>query len=160
MILVSEAALARNNDHQEHSDHQDRNGMGSDKGNGSATRSGKDSGATNKNEKSKPGPAGAVTLGRLAPRGVRRAPVPSLGADRLREARPPQGKACHLGSTKSSLELAAALHKAAPHLPIVLATKSTEEIDADRLMFAGIADVVHWPIVPRKSRRHSIAVRS
>jgi DNA-binding NtrC family response regulator len=53
----------------------------------------------------------------------------------------------HLGSVKSSLELAAALHKAAPHLPIVLATKSTEEIDADRLMFAGIVDVTHWPIV-------------
>jgi signal transduction histidine kinase len=53
----------------------------------------------------------------------------------------------HLGSVKSSLELAAALHKAAPHLPILLATKSTEEIDADSLMFAGIADVVHWPIV-------------
>src|SRR5258706_11443717 len=56
MILVSEAALARNNDHQEHSDHQDRNGMGSYNGNGSATCSGRDSGATNKNEKSKPGP--------------------------------------------------------------------------------------------------------
>src|SRR6266851_10433693 len=53
----------------------------------------------------------------------------------------------HPGSTKSSLELAAALHEAAPYLPIVLATKSTEKIDADRLMFAGIADVVHWPIV-------------
>jgi len=53
----------------------------------------------------------------------------------------------HLGSTKSSLELAAALHGAAPYLPIVLATKSTEEIEADSLMFAGIADVVHWPIV-------------
>jgi signal transduction histidine kinase len=53
----------------------------------------------------------------------------------------------HLGSVKSSLELATALHGAASHLPIVLATKSTEEIDADRLMFAGISDVVHWPIV-------------
>src|SRR5258707_7425110 len=53
----------------------------------------------------------------------------------------------HLGSTRSSLELAAALHEAAPYLPIVLATKSTEEIGADSLMFAGIADVVHWPIV-------------
>src|SRR5260370_11302889 len=53
----------------------------------------------------------------------------------------------HLGSAKSSLELAAALHEAAPYLPIVLATKSTEEICADRLMFAGIVDVVHWPIV-------------
>jgi CheY-like chemotaxis protein len=53
----------------------------------------------------------------------------------------------HLGSAKSSLELAAALHEAAPHLPIVLATKSTEEIGADSLVVAGIADVVHWPIV-------------
>jgi len=53
----------------------------------------------------------------------------------------------HLGSVKSSLELAAALHKAAPHLPIVLATKSTEEIDPDSLIFAGIADVVRWPMV-------------
>ena len=53
----------------------------------------------------------------------------------------------HLGSAKSSLELAAALHAAAPHLPIVLATKSTDEIGADRLMIAGIADVVHWPMI-------------
>jgi signal transduction histidine kinase/CheY-like chemotaxis protein len=53
----------------------------------------------------------------------------------------------HQGSAMSSLDLAAALHAAAPHLPIVLATKSTEEIGADRLVIAGIADVVHWPIV-------------
>jgi signal transduction histidine kinase/CheY-like chemotaxis protein len=53
----------------------------------------------------------------------------------------------HFGSTMSSLEIAAALHEAAPHLPIVLATKSSEEIGADRLMGAGIADVVHWPII-------------
>lgn len=52
-----------------------------------------------------------------------------------------------LGSTVSSLELAAALHAAVPHLPIVLATKSTAEIDADTLVNAGIADVVGWPIV-------------
>jgi DNA-binding NtrC family response regulator len=53
----------------------------------------------------------------------------------------------HLGSTKSSLELAAALHEAAPHLPIVLATKSTDEIKINSLMLSGIADVVHWPLV-------------
>jgi signal transduction histidine kinase/CheY-like chemotaxis protein len=47
----------------------------------------------------------------------------------------------------SSLELAAALHAAAPPLPIVLATKSMQEIDADILVDAGIADVVRWPIV-------------
>jgi DNA-binding NtrC family response regulator len=53
----------------------------------------------------------------------------------------------HLGSTVASLELATALHQAAPRLPVVLATKSTGEIGADALMVAGIADVVHWPIV-------------
>ncbi len=53
----------------------------------------------------------------------------------------------HFGSTMSSLEIAAALHELAPHLPIVLATKSSEEIGADRLLGTGIADVVHWPII-------------
>jgi len=53
----------------------------------------------------------------------------------------------HFGSTMSSLEIAAALHEVAPHLPIVLATKSSEEIGADRLVGTGIADVVHWPIM-------------
>jgi signal transduction histidine kinase/ActR/RegA family two-component response regulator len=52
-----------------------------------------------------------------------------------------------LGSSGSSLELAAALHAAAPRLPIVLATKSTEQIGADTLVAAGIADVVRWPMV-------------
>jgi DNA-binding NtrC family response regulator len=53
----------------------------------------------------------------------------------------------HFGSTMSSLEIATALHDVAPHLPIVLATKSSEEIGADRLVGTGIADVVHWPII-------------
>jgi signal transduction histidine kinase len=53
----------------------------------------------------------------------------------------------HFGSTMSSLEIAGALHEVAPHLPIILATKSSEEIGADRLVGTGIADVVHWPII-------------
>src|SRR5882757_3211931 len=52
----------------------------------------------------------------------------------------------HFGSTMSSLEIAAALHEVAPGLPIILATKSSEEIGAERLVGTGIADVVHWPI--------------
>jgi signal transduction histidine kinase len=55
-----------------------------------------------------------------------------------------------LGSSISSLELAAALHAAAPRLPIVLATKSIEEIGADTLVAAGIADVVRWPIAAQE----------
>jgi signal transduction histidine kinase/CheY-like chemotaxis protein len=53
----------------------------------------------------------------------------------------------YLGSVAASLELAAALHAAAPRVPIVLASKSTEEVGADTLVAAGVTDVVHWPIV-------------
>ena len=52
----------------------------------------------------------------------------------------------HFGSVKTSLDLAAALHQAVPSLPIVLETKSVEEIGADGLVNAGIADVVRWPM--------------
>ena len=65
MILFSEAALARNGggDHQEHSDHQDHSGMKSGSGNGSAARSGKQSGGdTYEKGKSKAKP-GTVTWG-------------------------------------------------------------------------------------------------
>ncbi|WP_455153277.1 two-component system VirA-like sensor kinase [Bradyrhizobium cenepequi] len=53
----------------------------------------------------------------------------------------------YFGSAAASVEAAAALHAAAPHLPIVLAARSTEEIGADTLVTAGISDVVHWPLV-------------
>ncbi len=53
----------------------------------------------------------------------------------------------HLGSCATSLELATALHAAAAHAPIVLATRSMEGIGADSLVAAGISDVVRWPIV-------------
>jgi DNA-binding NtrC family response regulator len=53
----------------------------------------------------------------------------------------------YLGSSASSLELAAALHAAAAHAPIMLAARSTEEIGADVLIAAGVSDVVRWPIV-------------
>jgi signal transduction histidine kinase len=53
----------------------------------------------------------------------------------------------HLGSASSALELATALHTTAPYLPIVLATPSADEIGADALLAASIADVVHWPII-------------
>jgi signal transduction histidine kinase len=55
-----------------------------------------------------------------------------------------------LGSAIGSLELAAALHAAAPCLPVVLAIKSIEEIDADTLVAAGIADIVRWPIAAQE----------
>ncbi|WP_426419701.1 two-component system VirA-like sensor kinase [Bradyrhizobium genosp. A] len=53
----------------------------------------------------------------------------------------------HFGPAARSLELAAALHAAAPRLPIVLASKAVIEIGADAVLTAGIADVVRWPII-------------
>jgi hypothetical protein len=47
-----------------------------------------------------------------------------------------------LGSPAASLELATALHAIAPHLPVVLATRATEEIGSDTLIAAGISDAV------------------
>jgi signal transduction histidine kinase len=53
----------------------------------------------------------------------------------------------HFGLAARALELAAALHAAAPRLPIVLASKAALEIGADTLVRAGISDVVRWPII-------------
>jgi DNA-binding NtrC family response regulator len=68
----------------------------------------------------------------------------------------------HLGSAASALELAATLHAAAPQLPIVLATPSADEIGADALLAAGVADVVHWPIIAAEMAAaldHCLAVK-
>ena len=68
----------------------------------------------------------------------------------------------HLGPAASALELATTLHAAAPQLPIVLATPSADEIGADALLTAGIADVVHWPILAAEMAAaldHCLAVK-
>jgi signal transduction histidine kinase len=67
----------------------------------------------------------------------------------------------HFGLAARSLELTAALHAAAPRLPIVLASKAAIEIGADALVTAGISDVVRWPIVAEEiamALAHSSAV--
>ena len=46
----------------------------------------------------------------------------------------------------SAFALAAALHRIAPALPVLLATASAGEIDAGALVAAGVTDVLHWPI--------------
>jgi len=53
----------------------------------------------------------------------------------------------HSGSATASLKLAATLHGLLPRVPIVLATKAALEIGADRLVNAGIVDVVRWPLL-------------
>jgi CheY-like chemotaxis protein len=53
----------------------------------------------------------------------------------------------HSGSATASLKQATTLHGLLPRVPIVLATKAALEIGADRLVQAGIVDVVRWPLV-------------
>jgi CheY-like chemotaxis protein len=67
-----------------------------------------------------------------------------------------------LGPPAASLELATELHSMAPHLPIVLATRATEEISADMLITAGISDVVRWPIIAEEiaaALAHGLSLR-
>jgi signal transduction histidine kinase len=52
-----------------------------------------------------------------------------------------------LASARSALDLATALHEIVPDVPILLATASADQIDADPLMAAGITEVVHRPLV-------------
>jgi signal transduction histidine kinase/CheY-like chemotaxis protein len=47
----------------------------------------------------------------------------------------------------SALDLASALHEFAQHLPILLATGSTEDVSVEALAAAGISEVVHCPFV-------------
>ncbi len=52
----------------------------------------------------------------------------------------------HTTSRPEVLALATRLHEVAPNLPILLATSSHDEFDANELLEAGIADVVHSPL--------------
>jgi CheY-like chemotaxis protein len=52
----------------------------------------------------------------------------------------------HAGPARSAFDLATALRAAAPHLPIVVATISADEIDADRLAAAGRFEIVGSPL--------------
>jgi len=53
----------------------------------------------------------------------------------------------HLGSARSALDLAAALHEILPHVPILLATAWVDETGTDALVAAGISEVVHRPLI-------------
>jgi hypothetical protein len=100
MIMVSEAAFARNSGHQEHSDNQDHSGMRSGNGNGSATRSGKHSGDTYKKGKGKSKP-GTVTWGGSPPRSPPPAGTVTWGGSPPRSP-PPTGTGLHIRGDNGS----------------------------------------------------------
>jgi DNA-binding NtrC family response regulator len=45
-----------------------------------------------------------------------------------------------------ALDLTAALHGIAPHLPVLLTMTAVDNCDADSLANAGVTDVVSWPL--------------
>jgi hypothetical protein len=98
MVLVSEAAVARNGGHQDHGDHQDRNGMRNGNGNGSATRS--NSGDTYKTGKRKTKP-GTVTWGGSPPRSPPPAGTVTWGGSPPRSPAP-AGKGLHINGDTTS----------------------------------------------------------
>ena len=53
----------------------------------------------------------------------------------------------HLLSVASALDLAVALRAIVPNMPIVLATASAEASGAEALVAAGIAEIVHRPLI-------------
>jgi signal transduction histidine kinase len=53
----------------------------------------------------------------------------------------------YLAPVASALDLASALHKTIPDVPMLLATASADEITADTLLAAGVSAVVHLPLV-------------
>jgi len=53
----------------------------------------------------------------------------------------------HRASAVSALDLAVALHEIVPEVPIVLATASADESDADALVAAGVSEIVHRPLI-------------
>ena len=53
----------------------------------------------------------------------------------------------HRASAVSALDLAVALHELVPEVPIVLATASADESDADAMVAAGVSEIVHRPLI-------------
>jgi signal transduction histidine kinase len=52
----------------------------------------------------------------------------------------------HQRGAASAIEFATALHGIAPDLPIILAAASARDLDAQRLAFSGISEVIHHPL--------------
>jgi DNA-binding NtrC family response regulator len=53
---------------------------------------------------------------------------------------------CHRRSASEALESAAALHRTAPDVPIILATASAGELGAHALAAAGVSEIVRQPL--------------
>jgi signal transduction histidine kinase len=70
----------------------------------------------------------------------------AITACRTAQARFDAALVCHMPGG-SSIELAAALHAAAPALPMILASPSTRELAVPSLETSGITELVHHPLI-------------
>jgi CheY-like chemotaxis protein len=70
----------------------------------------------------------------------------AVEACRRAQARFDAALVCPVHGTASALDLAAAVHKIAPSLPIILATASSGNFDAPSLAAAGISELIHHPL--------------
>ena len=70
----------------------------------------------------------------------------AVEACRRAQARFDAALVCPVHGTTSALDLAAAVHKIAPSLPIILATASSRNFDAPSLAAAGISELIHHPL--------------
>ena len=70
----------------------------------------------------------------------------AVQACRRAQARFDAALVCPVHGTTSALDLAAAVHKIAPSLPIILATASSRNFDAPSLAAAGISELIHHPL--------------
>jgi len=70
----------------------------------------------------------------------------AVEACRRAQARFDAALVCPVHGTTSALDLAAALHKIAPSLPIILAAASSGNFDAPSLAAAGISELIHHPL--------------
>jgi signal transduction histidine kinase len=70
----------------------------------------------------------------------------AVEACRRAQARFDAALVCPVHGTTSALDLATAVHKIAPSLPIILATASSGNFDAPSLATAGISELIHHPL--------------
>jgi CheY-like chemotaxis protein len=81
------------------------------------------------------------------------APASAIEVYDVERARFDAALICHLPGTTAALDVATALHRMAPSLPIILATPSARDLGPQILAAAGISEVVRYPLTSAELSR-------
>ena len=65
---------------------------------------------------------------------------------------------CHQPGASFALDFATTLRELAPNLPIVLATTSARDLDAQLLAASGVSEVVHHPLTSVRTGRRLVTL--